>query len=138
MDQLGIIFALVRKSQRNGKKTSACRKNVLRNYALCWNSVKSVQMRSFFWSVFFCIQTEYRDLFSPNTGKYGPKKALYLDTFYAVYIQKNKDFEIQFLRRNKWVQQYITLHMKVGCVKWHILLVSANWQFWKLSGVICS
>ena len=100
-------------------------------------SVKSVQMRSFFWSVSFCIQTEYGDLFSPNTGKYGPKKALYLDTFYAVYIQKNKDFEIQFPRRNKWVQQYITLHMKVGCVKWHILLVSANWQFWKLSGVIC-
>ena len=101
-------------------------------------SVKSVQMRSFFWSVSFCIQTKYGDLFSPNTGKYGPKKALYLDTFYAVYIQKNKDFEIQFPRRNKWVQQYITLHMKVGCVKWHILLVSANWQFWKLSGVICS
>ena len=55
-------------------------------------SVKSVQMRSFFWSVSFCIQTEYGDLFSPNTGKYGPKKALYLDTFYAVYIQKNKGF----------------------------------------------
>ena len=55
-------------------------------------SVKSVQMWSFFWSVSFCIQTEYGDLFSPNTGKYEPKKALYLDTFYAVYIQKNKGF----------------------------------------------
>ena len=61
-------------------------------------SVKSVQMRSFFWSVFFFIQTEYGDLFSPNTEKYGPKKALYLDTFYAVYIQKNKGFRDPILK----------------------------------------
>ena len=39
--------------------------------------VKSVQIRSYFWSVFYCIRTEYGDLrskFSPNTGKYGPEK----------------------------------------------------------------
>ena len=35
--------------------------------------VKSVQIRSFFWSVFSCIQTEY-----------GPEKTPYLDTFRAV------------------------------------------------------
>ena len=37
MDRLangGITFALIRKSLRNGKKTSACLKIVLRNYAL--------------------------------------------------------------------------------------------------------
>ena len=34
--------------------------------------VKSLQIRSFFWYVF-----------SPNTGKYGPEKILYLDTFHA-------------------------------------------------------
>ena len=45
----------------------------------------------FFWSVFSCIWTEYRDLlveiyivFNPNTGKYGPEKTLYLDTFHAL------------------------------------------------------
>ena len=65
--------------------------------------VKSVQIRSFFWSVFSRIQTEYRKIrsislysvrmrenteylsvFTPNAGKYGPKKTPYLDTFHAV------------------------------------------------------
>ena len=35
--------------------------------------VKSVQIRSYIWSVFSCIQTEYISVFSPNTGKYGPE-----------------------------------------------------------------
>ena len=34
--------------------------------------VKSVEIRSFLWSVF-----------SPNEGKYGPEKTLYLGTFHA-------------------------------------------------------
>ena len=42
--------------------------------------VKSVQIRSIFWSVFSNIRTEY----SPNTGKYGPENTPYLDTFHAV------------------------------------------------------
>ena len=49
--------------------------------------VKSVQIRSFFLSVFSYFPTEYGDLrskFSPNTGKYGPEKNPYLDTFHAV------------------------------------------------------
>ena len=49
--------------------------------------LKSVQIRSFFWSVFSCIRTEYGDLlfvFSPNTGKYGPEYTPYLDTFHVV------------------------------------------------------
>ena len=36
--------------------------------------LKSVQIRSYFWSVFSCIRIEYGDLrifvFNPNTGKY--------------------------------------------------------------------
>ena len=28
----------------------------------------------------------YLSIFSPNTGKYGPEKTRYLDTFYAVHI----------------------------------------------------
>ena len=42
--------------------------------------VKSVQIQSFFWSVF-----------SPNTGKYGPEKTPYLDTFHAVIHSANFD-----------------------------------------------
>ena len=77
----------------------------LRNIMHC---LTSVQKRSFFWSVFSCIRTEYGkivskygvfsgpyfpvfglttpylSIFSPNTGKYGPEKTPYLDTFHAV------------------------------------------------------
>ena len=35
--------------------------------------VKSVKIRSFFWSIF-----------SLNAGKYGPEKTPYFDTFYAL------------------------------------------------------
>ena len=42
-----------------------------------YHCVKSVQIRSFVWSLFSCIQTEYRDLLR----KYP----------YSVRIQKNSD-----------------------------------------------
>ena len=47
--------------------------------------VKSVQIRSFFWSVFSHIRAEYGEIeylsiFSLNAGKYGPVKTPYLDT----------------------------------------------------------
>ena len=42
--------------------------------------MKSVQTRSYFWSVFSCIQTEYGDLLR----KYGPEKTPYLDTSRSV------------------------------------------------------
>ena len=35
----------------------------------------------FFWSVFSYIRTKYRDIFSPNTGKYGLQNTLYLDSW---------------------------------------------------------
>ena len=43
--------------------------------------MKSFQIRSFFWSVFSHIRTEYGEIL--NAGKYGPEKTLYLDTFHA-------------------------------------------------------
>ena len=46
--------------------------------------LKSVQIRSYFWSVFSRIQTEYGVIFSQNAGKYGPEITPYLDTFHAV------------------------------------------------------
>ena len=49
---------------------SAKRFRVIQHLNHC---VKSVQIRSFFWSVFI-----------PNAGKYGPEKTPYLDTFHVV------------------------------------------------------
>ena len=57
--------------------------------AIIMHQVKSVQIRSYFWSVFSCIRTEYGpylSVFSPNTGKYGPEITPYLNTFHAVLI----------------------------------------------------
>ena len=45
--------------------------------------MKSVQIRTFFLSVFSCIRTEYGDLIK-KTDKYGPEITPYLDTFHAV------------------------------------------------------
>ena len=42
--------------------------------------VKSVQIRSYFWSAFFCI------VCGLNTGKCGPEITPYLDTFHAVNV----------------------------------------------------
>ena len=86
--------------------------------------VKSVQIRSFFWSVFSRIWTEYRDtkylsVFSANAGKCGPEKTSYLDNFHAVTFsevfsgqpllillhQKVQAFEIVpnlFTKRTAW------------------------------------
>ena len=62
--------------------------------------VKSVKIRSFFWSVFSCIRTEYGDLRSKAPysvrilDKYGPKKTPYLDTFHAVNVIRKRRFKI--------------------------------------------
>ena len=46
---------------------------------------KKVEIRSYLWSVFSCIGTEYGEIRSTgNTGKYGPEITPYLDTFLAV------------------------------------------------------
>ena len=47
-----------------------------------FHCVKIVKIRSFFWSVFSRIRTEY----GPNAGKYGPEKTPCLDTFHAVFL----------------------------------------------------
>ena len=51
--------------------------------------MKSVQTRSFFWSIFSRI--EYLSVFSLNIGKYGPEKTPHSDTFQAVeaYMEEN-------------------------------------------------
>ena len=49
--------------------------------------VKSVQIRSFLWSVFSCVRTEYGDLLETQVNKY-QKKTPYLDTFHVVSTEK--------------------------------------------------
>ena len=73
------------------------RKHSLKNLALscifltvtisqcCNRCVKSVQIRSFFWSAFSHIPA-----FSANAGKYRPEKTPYLDTFHAVNIVQHQ------------------------------------------------
>ena len=55
--------------------------------------VKGVQIRSSFQSVFSCLQTEYGDLFSPNTGKY----RLQIWIFLAQY-DFDKSLSISFIK----------------------------------------
>ena len=56
--------------------------------------VKSVQVRSFFWSVF-----------SPNTKKYGPEITLYLNTFHAVWFYKIHFFHtFRYIGEPEWQQ----------------------------------
>ena len=47
--------------------------DLMKSFTTAW----SVQIRSYFWSVFSCIQS--------NTGKYGPQITPYLDTFHTVH-----------------------------------------------------
>ena len=62
------------------------------SWALKWTRaihyVKSVQIRSFFWSVFSCIWTEYGDIrgIQSEYAKSGPEKILYLGTFHTVFL----------------------------------------------------
>ena len=55
--------------------------------------VKSVEIPSFFWSVFSCIQTKYGD----SLGKYGPEKTPHLDTFHTVCKTEASDTNNQSL-----------------------------------------
>ena len=58
--------------------------------------MKSVQIRSFFGSVFSCIRTEYGDLlrkspYSVRIQENTDQKTLYLDTFHEVFFLQTKD-----------------------------------------------
>ena len=48
---------------------------IFQRHILELHCVESVEIRSYFWSVF-----------NPNTGKYGPEITPYLDTFHAVLV----------------------------------------------------
>ena len=77
------------------------------SFHLCWSlwkpstrnssqCVKSVQIWSYFWSVFSLTRTEWEEIqstkylsvFNPNAGKYAPEITPYLDTFHTVSVSK--------------------------------------------------
>ena len=89
-----------------GEANSDNQRNLFKNCTGNLHCVKSVQIRSFFWSVFSCIRTEYGDLRSKSPYSVqiqensDQKKLRYLDTFHAVPI-KDKRREKSECKRNK-------------------------------------
>ena len=81
--------------------------------------VKSVQIWSYFWSVFSCIRTEYRvqyhSVFSPNTGKYGPEITPFWTLFMKIsYLKfRNFIFNLIFMKvseKKPWEKKSSSLH----------------------------
>ena len=102
----------------------------LKKYGYIILCVGSVQMRSFFWSVFSRIRTdrksdtEYLSVFSSNAGKYGPGKTPYLDTFHAV--NNNHTFSSNARKQGPEKTPYLGTFYAVFCYKrpkqqWFIL-----------------
>ena len=100
--------------------------------------VKSIQIWSFFWSIFSNIRTEYGEIlcgqmrtylsvFSPNAGKYRPEKTPYLDTFHAVggcRLLSSTNFQIfktfsSFLRsRASGLLMFSGVSIEISGMKW--------------------
>ena len=78
--------------------------------SLLYQSMKSIQIRSFFWSVF-----------SPNTEKYGPEKTPYLETFHAVY------FSITMF--SSFINSALIKLMKRYLCSGFLIWVEPNWCF---------
>ena len=86
-----------------------------------FHCMKSVQIRSFSWSLFFHIRT------TENMRKYGPEKTLYFDNFHAVSLggaikKESLHFLLSFVQRYNekmlWCQYNVntTLQWKVVIV----------------------
>ena len=69
------------------------------------NCVKSVQIQSFFWSVFPCIRTEYRKIRTRKSSVFGHFSRSVNVTIFSqcshFILQKTKDFLV-FSRGTKW------------------------------------
>ena len=64
--------------------------------------VKRIQIRSFFWSVF-----------SPNTGKYGPGKTPYLDTFHALIENASVIAQVGKIHSHRHFKFWNSFKMKI-------------------------
>ena len=67
--------------------------------------MKSVQVRSFFWSVFSRIWTD-----AENAGKYSPEKTPYLDIFHGVSDIVNGSDNAKYLRERYAVLKQVLEH----------------------------
>ena len=63
------------------------------------------QIWSFFWSVF--------RLFRPSTGKYGPEKAPYLDSFHGGLLQVKCSFIYKLRERNTSILEIVSIDVLV-------------------------
>ena len=68
--------------------------------------MKSVEIRSFLWSIFSCIWAEYENLLR-NT------KINYFKTFYAVRLYHNLQFRLPIFPSLQWVLLTITISRQV-------------------------
>ena len=81
----GLAFKWLFLNQRKSLVAEACNSNATLGLSVAHHCVKSVQIRSYFWSVFSSIGTGYGEIINPNTVKYGPEITPYLDSFHAVH-----------------------------------------------------
>ena len=82
--------------------------------------VKSVQIRSYFWSIFSCIRNEYED------RKYEPEITSYLDTFHAVSLRFIKNFFIRGIFRKSVADDFRQLFYYLWSVVWTFLYIYSN------------
>ena len=81
---------------------------------------KSVQIRSFFWSVFI-----------PNTGKYEPEKTLYLNTFHVMISPLL--FHIISLTQNTSIKSHLCFFIKfqrIGDSQVFYKLINCSWEYY--------
>ena len=95
--------------------------------------MKSVQIRSFFWSLFSHIRTgygeiQYLSVFSPNAGKYGTEKTPYLDTFHAVFCV--------MLLNSMNIHVKITFNISKHFLMIHPICTVANQQMPKMNSTL--
>ena len=90
--------------------------------------MKSVQIRSFFWSVFSRIRSEYGEIrsylsiFSPNAGKSGPEKTPYLDTFHALYFGELAFVAVVIFDKKITFENYFRLKLPETIYNWIYLI----------------
>ena len=100
-------------------------KSMIMNLDSVNHYLKSVPIRSFFWSVF-----------SPNTGKFGPEKAPYLDNFHVVNLLLSEIPWPEFYWWKYWVNlellnvdlPYIYTYLFYVCVNSNILHFSPSFR----------
>ena len=71
-------------------------------YTLEFHCVKSIEIRSFFWSA-FSRSTPYLSVFSSNAGKHGPDKTPYFDTFHAEFAPYPTDKSLCMVYTDQFV-----------------------------------